>query len=184
MKRSPQLSRVISYIKRRIGKTWELGTRIDSVTYIAKDIGVCYTTARKAIKVLCKQGLLENRGTGFFVIGRPNLKLSTILGKLDNLKRAAASIKTAKMLSEGGMWDGQEIAVIARTDNTIKIFYPITIMDITLDIDSIKNTISNPITAQNVIDNKLLLDQFHKQQQVKEHANVLFPRLKQLNIQL
>jgi len=183
-KRSPQLSRIIAYIKRRIGKgkTWKLGSKISSVSFISKDIGVGYTTARKAIRVLCSQGFLENRGNGFFVIGVPGKKLNTVLSQLDTLKKSAAAIKASKMLSLGGIWDPRELAVIVKDKKSLEIFYPVSIKTVVLDIDTIVSTIQNPITAKAALNDVTLVDEFKQQQQVKENINVVLPRLKKLDI--
>lgn len=184
MKRSPQLKKTISYLKRRIGKVWKLGTRIESLNTIASNIGVCYTTARKAIRFLCKQGILENRGNGFFVIGVPGKKLSTVLNQLDILKKSSAAIKASKMLSKGGIWDPQELAVILKNEKSLEIFYPVSVNVIILDIDTIVSTIVKPITAQEALDDWNLIDEFKSQQKVKENMNVILPRLKTLDITL
>lgn len=183
-KRSQSLSKTITYMRKKVrNKNWQLGERADSISSIKTKLSVSYKTVKNAVRILNKYNILEDRGRdGIFVIGYPAIRLNTALNTLDDITRIRVNLKAAKILSEGGIFNGRTVTIINRTDNNINILYPITGVEVSFDINVIKETLYSPITVEDILRDNHLRPVYDKQTELKDHLHVILPYLKELNI--
>lgn len=111
--------RVLAYIRSMISKkTWRVNHRVPRIADISSTLSVSQPTVRKAIRMLEKEGVLENFGSlGFYVksdYGSQRNKYWT--GKLKD------NVKIAELLGKGGVQIGRFVLrYIPATQNVTAI---------------------------------------------------------------
>ena len=90
---SPKYARIADSMRQRIARrTWPQGAKLPTNEALAAEFGVSRVTARQAVELLAREGLLEARqGRGTFVVGAPPedrwLRVETSLAALAEVYR-------------------------------------------------------------------------------------------------
>ncbi len=90
---SPKYARIADSMRRRIARrTWQQGAKLPTNDALAAEFGVSRVTARQAVELLAREGLVEARqGRGTYVVGAPPedrwLRVETSLAALAEVYR-------------------------------------------------------------------------------------------------
>ena len=173
-RRNPKTSKVINRIKRDItNKKFDLGDKIDSVSNIAKKVGVSWKTARKGIRNLCACGLLEYNTGRFYVVGKPIIRISTAMRMLNIIDRAKANMTAAEMLQNGGIYDGKYIVILQKKRSRLTLFYPLNQKEYIFNIIDIYDTINNQISTKMLFNDNSLNNKYQLQNKIMDHIEVI-----------
>lgn len=148
MKQSP-VKKTTAYIRRMISaKKWEVNSRTPTIEKIAEKNGVCWTSARKAMNVLEREGKVQNFGSiGFFV--RNNFSNNS--AHLHNLKSARSNIQAARILNNGGINIGRYVIGYIPAENKIRIIDLVTNTDDKLQLEDLLDSIRYPVRVNDLI---------------------------------
>ncbi len=183
-KRSESLTRAVMYIRRKLrNKNWKLGERVDTISAISDAAGVSCPTAKKALTLMCNDGVLESRDRyGYFVVGNLTVQLRTGLNVLSDIKKIQMSLKATKLLANGAIYDGKTVTIMKKDQDFLTLFFPITGIEEKFELNIVRGAMFKPLSVEDVInDNKLKLA-FDKQSKVKEYFNIIIPNRKKLGL--
>jgi len=183
-KRSESLNRAVMYIRRKIrNKNWKLGEKVDTISFITNAASVSFPTAKKALTLMCNDGILENRGRyGYFVVGSLSTQLRTGLSVLSDIRKIRMSLKATKLLAAGAIYDGKTVTILKKDQDLLTLFFPITGKEEKFELNIVRGAIFKPLSVEDVINDNRLKLAFDKQSKVKEYFNIIIPNRKKLKL--
>lgn len=146
-----QVKKTTAYIKRMISaKKWEVNSRTPTIGEIAKRNNVCWSTARKAMNVLEREGKVQNYGSiGFFV--KNNLPDNITPLRSINLKSAKSNIKAAKLINNGGICIGRYVIGYIPVENKVRIIDLVTNTDEDIQLEDLLDSLKYPVKVNDLL---------------------------------
>jgi GntR family transcriptional regulator len=118
---APLYRRIARRLEAEIGAgTLKIGDRLPSERRIAEELGASRMTARQALKLLERRGLVETRvGIGAFVAERRIEKqLRTLTGFTEEMRRAGRQVSSIVLDTGAGTADQETAAALSLAGNT------------------------------------------------------------------
>lgn len=179
-RRSEQLTKSVTHIRNGIrNKKWKLGEYISPVSEICRKVNVSRGTMLKAIEALCDEHMLEKYGTGYVVIGRPKIRFTTLQKTIVDIK---TNLRASDMLNRGGIYDPKLLTIALRTYRTVELLRPVTKEYGRFDVEAVRSTLYNRVSAQDAIDNAKLMNVYHLQLKIFEFIDVLTAYIDELGL--
>lgn len=174
--------KTLAYIKRMISrKSWRVNERIPTIEKISKINSVSQYTVRKCIKILEKEGILENFGSlGFYVRSDHTVKKNRYWTSI--LK---GNVEVAKILEQGGITIGKFALKYIPATNSIKFINVASGKGGVAELHELEQSVEKPLCLKKVLrseDTNLALKIWKRQEQIKPVAQIVIRKKKELGI--
>ncbi len=140
----------LRYIKKKLKNKWPLGSRIDSVSKIAKDTNSSQYAVRQALDVLNTVLLNQGHG-GIWVIGKIGITLSKTMQTLRHIDNSVNYLKAVRLMASGGIYDRATGYILCRKEDFVIVFSHFTKKLQKFPLTSILNMINGPIKVEELL---------------------------------
>lgn len=178
-----------AYIRRMITtKKWRVNSRTPTIERIAEKNGVCWATARKAMKNIENEGRIRNYGkAGFYVIhDLPKFSNSNLL----KLRYVRSNLQAAKLLNNGGICIGRYVIKYNPIDNLVQVLDVVSNYNENINLSELFDYINNPVNIKRLLASRnknednypLLRKKYEKQKRLARVSKIVSRHKRELGI--
>lgn len=178
-----------AYIRRMITtKKWEVNSKIPPIREIAEKNGVCWASARKAMRNIENEGRVRNYGkAGFFVVH--NLPKYDDFSSL-KLNYVKNNLKAAKLLNNGGISIGQYVLKYCPEEHSVEVLDVVSNYNEIINLAELLEYVNSPVNIKQLLAAKnkkddgypLLRTKYEKQKRLGRISRIVSRHKRELSI--